>query len=206
MALLPQDPRDQKRFLGILGALVVLVLFWMYVYSPTRTKQNELEDRVAQIQFQNRQAEARTGNLDKLREELAHDEGLSQALQKLVPSKAEVPQIYEAIAQQSQSLGLELQQVVPSSPKADSGSYYLHQDWEMRIKGDYQSVGQFLTRVASFDRIVRPEVTEIRPAEQTPSGRQLVTASFGLESFVIPPDTTGNKSGSSGKGAANDGN
>jgi Tfp pilus assembly protein PilO len=205
MALLPQDPRDQKRFLGILGALVVLVLFWMYVYSPTRTKQNELEDHVAQIQFQNRQAQARTGNLDKLRGELTHDEGLYQALQKLVPSRAEVPQIYEAIARESQSLGLELEQVVPSSPRADSGSYYLHQDWEMSVKGDYQSIGQFLTRVASFDRIVRPEVSEMRPAEQTPSGRQLVTVSFGLESFVIPPDSAGKKTGSSAKGGANDG-
>lgn len=203
MPLLPQDPRNQKRFLGILAALVLLVAFYMYVYSPTRTKQNELEDRIAQVQFQNRQAQARTGNLDKLRQELEHDEQLYRALQKLVPSKAEVPQIYEAIARQSQSLGLELQQVVPASPKADSGSYYLHQDWEMRVKGDYQSVGQFLTRVASFDRIVRPEVSEIRPAEQTPSGRQLVTVSFGLESFVIPPDTTGNKAGAAAKGGAN---
>jgi type IV pilus assembly protein PilO len=204
MALLPQDPRNQKRFLGILGALVVLVLFWMYVYSPARTKQNELEDRVAQIDFQNRQAQARTGNLDRLRDELARSEGLYAALQKLVPSRAEVPQIYESIARQSQSLGLELEQVVPASPRADSGSYFLHQDWSMRVKGDYQSVGRFLTRVAAFDRIVRPDVSEVRPAERTPSGRQLVSASLDLETFVIPPDST-KAAKTAGKGDGNAG-
>jgi len=188
MALLPQDPRNQKRFLAILGALVVLVLFWMYVYKPKKADQGELEDRIAQLEYQNRLAQGRTGNLDELRDQLTRSEGLYTALQRLVPSRAEVPQIYEAIAQQSQSLGLELEQVVPASPEADSGSYYLHQDWDMTVKGDYQSVGQFLSRVASFDRIVRPEVNEMRPAEQTPSGRQLVTVSFGLETFVIPPN------------------
>jgi len=201
MALLPEDPRDQKRFLGVLAGLVAFVLFWMYVYTPKKTELNETEDRVAQIEYQNRQARARTGNLDELRQELEGSERLFAALQKLVPSRSEVPAIYESIARESQSLGLELQRVVPASPAADSGSYYLRQDWQMEVKGDYQSVGRFLTSVASFRRIVRPEVTEVRPAEQTPSGRQLVSVSFGLETFVIPSDTAG-KAASKGKGGA----
>lgn len=193
MALLPEDPRDQKRFLFILAALVAFVVFWMYVYSPKKTELNEMEDRVAQIEYQNRMATARTGNLDQMRADLQRSEQLFAALQRLVPERSEIPAIYESIAQESQSLGLELQQVVPAAPQADSGSYYLHQDWQMQVKGDYQAVGRFLTRVASFRRIVRPEISEVRPAERTPSGRQLVSATFGLETYVIPPDTAGAK-------------
>jgi len=60
----------------------------------------------------------------------------------------------------------------------------------MQVQGDYHSLAEFLTRVASFDRIVRPKVTQVSPAGETPSGRQLVLASFGLETFVLAPERT----------------
>ena len=58
----------------------------------------------------------------------------------------------------------------------------------MEVEGDFHSFGEFLTRVASFDRIVRPQVVGVVPTEQTPSGRQLVSATFNLETFVLAPD------------------
>jgi type IV pilus assembly protein PilO len=192
MALLPQDPRDQKRFLGILAVLIAFVLFWMYVYSPKTSRLNDMEDQVAQLEYQNRVARTQTGNLDELRGELLKSEKVFAALQELVPSRSEIPAIYESIARESQNLGLELQHVVPAAPsKADSAAYYLDQDWQMQVKGDFQSVGEFLTRVASFPRIVRPDVTDVRPAERTPAGTQLVSATFSLKTYVIPPDTAG---------------
>ena len=57
----------------------------------------------------------------------------------------------------------------------------------MQVEGDYHSVAEFLTRVASFDRIVRPDVTDVNPAGETPSGRQLVVAYFSLETYVLAP-------------------
>jgi Tfp pilus assembly protein PilO len=58
----------------------------------------------------------------------------------------------------------------------------------MEVEGQYHDIGAFLSRVASFDRIVRPAITEITPAGETNSGRQLVRAKFGLETFVLPPE------------------
>jgi len=55
----------------------------------------------------------------------------------------------------------------------------------MEVEGEYHSIGTFLARVASFDRIVRPRVTQIVPTEVTPSGRQIVRATFQLETFVL---------------------
>jgi Tfp pilus assembly protein PilO len=55
----------------------------------------------------------------------------------------------------------------------------------MEVEGEYHAIGTFLTRVASFDRIVRPRVTQIVPSEITPSGRQKVRVSFELETFVV---------------------
>lgn len=187
--MLPDNPRDQKFFLGVLAALAAGGLFYLYLYSPRGEELVEMEDRVAQIEHHNRQAQASAGEVEELQSQLDESEELFGALERLVPSEAEVPVVYEAIASETQSLGLELMSVTPNQAAADSASPYLRQNWDMAVEGEYHAVGDLLARVASFRRIVRPEVTEIRPTGETPSGRQQVQASFDLETFVLPPET-----------------
>jgi len=116
-------------------------------------------------------------------------------LQRLVPGEGEVPAIYEAIAGESQSLGLELVSVTPAEPIPDSAGYFMRQNWAMQIEGEYHDVAEFLARVASFTRIVRPELEEIRPSRETNSGKQYVTARFQLETFVLPPGANSGREG-----------
>lgn len=189
MALLPENPRDQKRFLGLVLALAVGALFYFYVYTPRAEELDETEDRIAQLQQQNRQAEARIGNLDEVRAELRRQEQLLSLLQDMVPPRAEVPAVYESIAQVVQTLGLELNRVSPSNPQPVEGGYYQQQIWQMEVEGGYHTVGEFLTRVASLPRIIRPVINEIRPAQRTNTGELPVVAGFGLEMYVLPSDT-----------------
>lgn len=195
MALIPDDPREQKFFLGILVVVVAAVGYYYYLHAPKAEELVELEDRIAEIEYHNRQAEARTGNLEETRAQLASREQLFSALEDLVPRDAEVPAIYDAIASESEVLGLDLVSVIPSQPQSQAESYFLRQSWEMTVQGEYHSVGRFLSRVASFPRIVRPDVRSINSAGQTNSGRQRVEARFTLETYVMPPDT-----GSAGDG------
>ncbi|MDX1578018.1 MAG: type 4a pilus biogenesis protein PilO [Gemmatimonadota bacterium] len=188
MALLPQEPRDQYRMLGVILLIAVGAAFYLYLWSPRQTELAELEQRVEQIEQANALAEARMQNLDAVREELELGERQFAMLERLVPAESEVPAIYEAIASETQSLGLELVNVTPSDAVPDSAGYFMRQNWGMQIEGEYHDVGQFMARVASFTRIVRPDVEEIRPARTTNSGRQFVNARFRLETFVLPPE------------------
>lgn len=196
MALLPEDPRDQYRMLGVIAAIALGAVFYLYIWSPKRQELVELEERIQQVEMANELAEARMENLDAVREELELGERQFAMLQRLVPAQSEVPAIYEAIASESQSLGLDLVNVTPAEPVPDSAGYFMRQNWAMQVEGEYHDVGEFLTRVASFSRIVRPDVEEIRPSGETNSGRQLVTARFSLETFVLPPG--GNRVGEGG--------
>lgn len=190
MGLLPQDPKDQYSLLGIILPLALGVLFYLYVHQPKVAELNMLEDYVADMDMQNRMARERTKNLDQLREDLALAELRFAALERLVPTGAEVPEIYEAIASESEALNLNLRNVIPIEAEADSASYFLTQNWEMEVEGSYHNLGDFLTRVASFDRIVRPQVREIRPVESADPSSQPVTAYFELQTFVLPlPDS-----------------
>lgn len=189
MALLPKDQRQQVMLLVIILAIAAAALYYNYVYSPGTAELLELSDRVEDLATQNQIAETRVGNLQELRNRITTAESQFEIVERLVPSSAEVPAIYEAIATQSQALDLRLINVQPSLPQAaDSGAYFLRQEWEMEVEGDFHSIGQFLTRVASFDRIVRPQVRGLLPTGETPSGRQLVSATFDLETYVLAPN------------------
>ncbi len=198
MGLLPEDPRNQYRLLGIILTIAVGSLWYFYLFRPQTVGLLELEDRIGEIEFQNETAEARMENLEAVRRELQLGERQYAMLERLVPTRGEVPAIYEAIASESQSLGLELTSVVPTLPQPDSTGSFLLQNWEMEVEGEYHDVGAFLARVASFDRIVRPEVEEIRPSRETNAGRQLVSARFDLETFVLPGGSERTEEGSDG--------
>lgn len=187
MALLPEDPRDQYRLLGIILLAAFGAVYYLYIHRPRGMGLEELEQRVEVIEQQNELAEARMQNLDQVRRELELGERQFAQLQRLVPARSEVPAIYEEIASESQALGLDLLSVVPAEALADTSAFFLTQNWDMEVEGQYHDIGQFLTRVASLPRIVRPEVREIRPTERTTAGRQLVSATFDLQTYVLPP-------------------
>ena len=186
MALLPQDQRQQSMLLIVILSIAAAALYYVYMYRPGTVELVELTEQAEDLELQNELAEARIGDLQRLRDRLSYAEQQFTLLQRLVPSGAEVPAIYEAIATQTQALNLQLINVEPLPPvDADSAGTLLRQEWQMEVEGEYHSIGTFLARVASFDRIVRPRVTQIVPTEVTPSGRQIVRATFQLETFVL---------------------
>ena len=191
MALLPQDQRQQSMLLIVIVSIAAAALYYVYVFRPGSDELIELTEQTEDLELQNELAEARIGDLQRLRDRLSYAEDQFTLLQRLVPSGAEVPAIYEAIATQTQALNLRLINVEPLPPvDADSSGTLLRQEWQMEVEGEYHAVGTFLARVASFDRIVRPRVTQIVPAEMTPSGRQIIRATFQLETFVLgTPET-----------------
>lgn len=198
MALVPDDQRSQQRFLGILVLVAAAAAFYMYVYSPRSTELTEMEDRIAQVEDQNDVAEARTKNLDQARAELQRTERLFRALQELVPDRAEATQIYESLATRTEEMGLEMVNVVPAAPEPTPDGYYLRQRWNMTVEGDFHTIGRFLTRIASFERLVRPRVSSLDPIGSGDGDAVTqVRAVLSLDTYVLAPDTaqTGEQQG-----------
>ena len=199
MALLPEDPQAQLKLLVAILAVAAGALYFNFLYRPAGVELLDLADRVESLETQNQLAETRVGNLQRLRDDLGGSERQLTVLQRLVPEGSEVPEIYEAIASETQSLNLRLLNIEPLAPSpADSAGTLLRQEWSMVVEGSYHAIGEFLANVASFDRIVRPRVTEILPTGTSQAGRQLVRAQFSLETFVLVPE--GRRVPASGEG------
>ena len=186
MALLPQDPGNQVKLLVAILSMAAAALYFNVIHRPADLDLVELADRVEDLETQNQLAQARVGNLQRLRDDMREAEGQLEVLERLVPGRAEVPEIYEAIASETQSLNLRLLSIEPLAPApADSAGTLMRQEWALVVEGGYHALGEFLTNVASFDRIVRPRISEVIPAGTSASGRQLVEATFILETFVL---------------------
>ena len=186
--------------LGIILPVALGALFFLYIYRPRGAELSELEEHITDMETQNEIARTRMDNLDVLRTELTGAERRFAALERLVPTGAEIPEIYEAIASESEALNLSLRNVIPVDAEADSAGYFLHQNWEMEVEGAYHDVGEFLARVASLDRIVRPQVREIRPVSDSDGASQAVSVYFQLQTFVLPPAVTRSADRGEGEG------
>ncbi len=188
MTVLPRDPRSRYRMLAFILLLGCGTVFHLRFWNPRRVELAELAERVERAERTHALAELGEGNLDAVREDLVLGERQLGVLKRLIPREGEVEAIYEAIAAETQSLGLELVHALPADPVADSTGYFVRQRWALQIEGAYHDVGTLLTRIAGFARLVRPEVEEIVPSRIADSGRQLVHARFSLETFVLPPE------------------
>lgn len=186
MAFLPEDPGSQVKLLIAILAVAAGALYYNFLHGPADLELVELADRVEDLETQNQLAQARVGNLQRLRDDMRDAERQLGSLERLVPGRAEVPEIYEAIASETQTLNLRLLSIEPLAPApADSAGTLMRQEWALVVEGGYHALGEFLTNVASFDRIVRPRVSEVVPTGTSASGRQLVEATFILETFVL---------------------
>lgn len=202
MAFLPEDPGSQVKLLIAILAVASGALYYNFLHGPADLELVELADRVEDLETQNQLAQARVGNLQRLRDDMRDAERQLGALERLVPGRAEVPEIYEAIASETQTLNLRLLSIEPLAPApADSAGTLMRQEWALVVEGGYHALGEFLTNVASFDRIVRPRVSEVVPTGTSAGGRQLVQATFILETFVLGAGDAGGADAPAGEAA-----
>lgn len=200
MALIPNEPGKQYRLLGILVAAGAAVLYWMYVYVPRQQELELVEERLAEIEYYVRTAEARAGGLERYRREVGARERELDALRRLIPERDEVADLYRSVAVHSRSEGLELVRVTPMPPRLDSAAHFLRQEWRMAVEGGYHQVARFLTEVASLDRMVRPGVMEIVPADAQETTPTELAVELELETFVLPGEEEASGSAAGGGG------
>lgn len=199
MALLPEDPESQYRLLGIILLAGLGAAFWMYVYQPRAREIQQMQERVSSLEEWVDKADAASGRLEALRTELQRRRKQLEALRRLVPSRSEVATLYETVATESESQGLQLISVTPQAARIDSASGLSQRDWSMTVRGGFHDAATFLTQVASLDRLVRPRVQTIRPNDQEDTEVQEVDMSLRLVTYVLSTDTASAGRGEGGR-------
>jgi type IV pilus assembly protein PilO len=189
MALLPQEPKQQRALLLLIVAIAAAGLFWNYWETPEREEIATATERVESLEAQNQAARiAAARGEEGLEENLATFERHIARLEELVPRAQDVPGLITDLNLQAERLDLEGLGFF-SNPEQPGVAYNL-QTFDMTWLGEYHDVARFLAEIASFERILTPVQLQLAvPANPAlfPDYEAPVQADFTIMTYVLPP-------------------
>ena len=165
--------RQLYMFLGVLGAGLVAVYVWLLMW-PLWEQKEKLARELSRLQTEVAQKRSIAANRVKLEADIKElDKQLAVALVKL-PEEKDIPRLLTQINTLGQQNGLEFLLFRPGAP-ARKG-FYAEVPIDVRVEGQYHSLGSFLDRVSKLERIVNVSDIKISPlsGQQQLSGRSLV--------------------------------
>lgn len=193
MAVIPQDPKQQRWLIGALAALALAYVFNSFWYTPQREEVTVMEERLERLETQNRQAQitAARGGRD-LEERMALYERHVLQLEALIPAGEEVPALLRDIAAEARRVNVDLESFNPEPDQP--GEFYTRQSYQLRAIGEYHEVARFLTSIASLPRIITPvdlDVTPFSDPQNVTDFESAVVAAFRIQTYVLPAAGSG---------------
>ncbi len=188
MALLPDDPNQQKALGAIALSLVVLYFANSLWYSGATAEVEADQARVDVLVSQNRQAQALAISAGRgLEERMALYERHVAELEQLIPRSEEVAAVVDQMSQVARDVGVTVTMLRPEAPIP--GTFYAQQAYGIRVLGEYHDVGKFLTGIASLPRIITPSDVQLEPFVD-PTGSMgfdsPVEVNFRIQTYLAP--------------------
>jgi len=159
--------------------------------SSRKTLIAEKSDSITMLQarIDTAKAELAKGSVEDLRRRLEGYRASLDLLRRLVPESNEVPNLLDDITTRAKFRGVEVALLSPGAVTAGPAPFSTHR-WELKVYGHYDQVGEFLSDIASLQRIVVPVDLKLAIAPQnvattyadTTGG--LLSATFGVLTYV----------------------
>ena len=194
---LPTDQRGQVMALLAVAAIAGAYVVWTYVVQPERTQIATLQAETDSLQriVDAAKADLSQGTVEDLRRAVQEYAASLELARRLVPERNEVPTLIDDISTKSKIREITLGTIQPLSPEA--GSPFDTHRFRLEVFGHYDQVGEFLSDIASLERIIVPTDLSLKPATQaaqrllgdTLGG--LLVASFTIKTYVKSPAPAG---------------
>jgi type IV pilus assembly protein PilO len=184
--------KDRKQVLTIVIVLAVALsaAFWFLWRAPKMDEVNALQREVDSLQTQIDIAkrELAQGTVEQLRERIQRLEGSLGLMRQLVPAENEVPQLIDDIAARASLRDVDIAEFARQS--VEPGSMFDTYRYRLQVFGHYDQVGEFLSDIASLQRIMVPYQLTLRPAQAVAeqlyadTTGALLEARFEIRTFV----------------------
>lgn len=202
MAIGPQSQRDQiLTAIGIV-AFVLVGAYWYLVYDPKTADVDKLVAHVdsLDVSIQKAKAQLAKGTVEQIRTEAAAYRQNLDLMRTLVPAGNEVPSLLEKVSTAARRAKLDIGGVEPEP--VIEGEMFDTYRYKLRLSANYHEVGEILANIGSLDRIVAPINLALTlpqggaPGVRLPAGRQPLTATFEIQTYVVrtaPPKAKADK-------------
>lgn len=210
MALDPRDPRFQR---GILGALIVGSIVYVYVftswlpftYQANAAELKTLEEKYRELSKDLNKARQAIDRLPYLEREYELLQKKWEQGKALLPEEPDLTTLLRDVTQIGTSAGVDftLYKPLPTRPLGD----YTELPIEITVAGAYHQVGTFLAEISNMERIVNVSAINVEtlPEREGREG-QTATATFEAVAYRLggppPPPVVAEDEASAKKGPA----
>ncbi|MGH7703343.1 MAG: type 4a pilus biogenesis protein PilO [Gemmatimonadales bacterium] len=197
----------------LIAAVAILVGYMGYTGTGIRSLGvmgvQERKDSLARMEHSLDSLEARTDSAKKIlakssMEDLHHRlDGYRFSLElmrRLVPDRNEVPNLMDEISTRAKIRGVAISQFVPLPVQSGPAPFNSYR-YQYSILGHYDQIGEFLSDVATLQRIIVPIDLTLVAANQGAAKAlgdttgSLLEAKFQVRTYVKTPGTEGDASG-----------
>ncbi|HET7109667.1 MAG TPA: type 4a pilus biogenesis protein PilO [Gemmatimonadales bacterium] len=153
-----------------------------------------------EAQIDSAKRELARGTAEDVRKKLEAHRASLALLRRLVPERNEVPNLLDDMSTRAKIRGVTLAQVVPL-PVEDGPVPFNTYKYQISVVGHYDQIGEFLSDVASLQRIIVPQDVQVAAAENAAakamgdSTGALLEAKFQIRTFVKSGSLEGTTSG-----------
>ncbi|MFI5339962.1 MAG: type 4a pilus biogenesis protein PilO [Candidatus Methylomirabilales bacterium] len=176
-------PRQRYLLLGVIGVGIVAAYVYLLML-PLWESKGTLEMDLQKLQADLDQKRMIAANRPKLEEEIkALEKQLDAALVKL-PEEKDIPKLLTQVNTLGLQSGLEFQLFRPAAPVKKG--FYAEVPIDIRVEGEYHTLGAFLDRVSKLERIVNVADLRINPlSAQRQLGSRTISADFKATTFTF---------------------
>ena len=160
-AFFANAPKKQLYLLGGVAGAAIVALYAYFLMMPLWEEKGRSEDKLRKVQSDLQQKQLIAANRPKLEAEIkALEKELDEALVRL-PEEKDIPRLLTQINTLGQQNGLEFLLFRPGTPVKKG--FYAEVPIDIRVEGQFHSLGGFLDRVSKLERIVTVSDIKITP-------------------------------------------
>lgn len=193
---------NQKSTPILIGLLAIIVGYMGYTgsvvsslgfagISAQREAAVAMQDTLTTLEAQidSAKRELARGTAEDVRKKLEAHRASLALLRRLVPERNEVPNLLDDMSTRAKIRGVTLAQVVPM-PVEDGPVPFNTYKYQISVIGHYDQIGEFLSDVASLQRIIVPQDVAVAAANNASatalgdSTGALLEAKFQIRTFV----------------------
>jgi type IV pilus assembly protein PilO len=184
----PVDAKGKNALAVLAVVLIGAGAFWYYLWNPEQQKISVVAAHADTLETSNKRVEllVNQGLEAKIRADADRYTAQLAGLRQLVPTENEVPALLDAVSSFARQSGLEVSQFVPDG--GQTGDDFDMAKYKFAVTGPYHRVAEFLTAVASSQRILAPINLNLAPGvagERRPKAdEQFISANFGIMTYV----------------------
>lgn len=136
---------------GVISVIILSVGYWLIISDQlTMLEKTQLEEKTLKKTFLEKKA--RAINLAAYRQQIEEIQETFGVMLKQLPDKTEVPELLIDITQAGLGRGLQFETFKPNNRRVSD--FYAELPINIKVKGKYHQLGDFVSDVAALPRIV----------------------------------------------------